>query len=75
MSMRTLLSIVALASLFVLPGCHCCGWTECYADRIDDAADHCDFRPGMENCYNEKFDPTRWCMNRNCRNGQCSRCR
>ncbi len=69
--MRTLLSIVALSIVFALPGCHCCGWTEHYADKIDDIADCRDYRNGLDDCYVEKLDVTRWCMNGHCQNGHC----
>ncbi len=75
MSMRTLLTLVAILGLASLPGCQCCGLTERYADRIDDFADHCDFKRGLDDHYCEKLDPTRLCMNRRCPPGYCSRCR
>ena len=75
MSMRTLLSLTALFVLMYLPGCHCCSWTEHYADTIDDFADHGDFKKKLDDGYCEKLDATRWCMNRRCMPGHGSRCR
>ena len=73
--MRVVFSLIALVSLVILPGCHCCRVTECYADKIDDFADHADFKKGLDDHYCEQLDPTRWCMNRRCPPSHCSQCR
>lgn len=69
--MRSLLSLTILLSLAFLSGCQCCRVTECYADRIDDFADHCDFKRKLDGVYCEKLDPTRLCMNRRCPPSNC----
>ncbi len=73
--MRNLLYLTALFSVVVLPGCHCFRCTEHYADVIDDFADHGDFKEGLDDCYCERLDVTRWCMNRRCPPSQCRQCR
>jgi len=75
MSMRSLLCLTALFSVLILPGCHCCRCTENYADVIDDIADHDDFGKGLDHCYCERLDVTRWCMNRRCPPSHCRQCR
>ena len=75
MSMRTSCVILSLTVMTLLSGCHCCGWTENYADAIDDIADHQDFKRGLDDCYCEKLDVSRWCMNRRCPPSSCQQCR
>jgi hypothetical protein len=65
-SPRLFLLLNLLLSLAALPGCHCCGWTECYADCIDDFADHKDFDRKLDSFYCEDLDATRWCIRRRC---------
>lgn len=74
MSMRTLMTLVFLTGLALLPGCHCCRCSEAYNGAIDDVADHCDFKRKLDDCYCERLDLTRWCMNRQCC-PNCNRCR
>lgn len=75
MSMRTSFVILSLTVMTLLSGCQCCGWTENYADAIDDIADHQDFKRGLDDCYCEKLDVSRWCMNRRCPPSNCQQCR
>ena len=75
MSMRTSFAILSLTVMTLLSGCHCCRWTENYADAIDDIADRNDFNRGFDDCYCEKLDVTRWCMNRRCPPSNCQQCR
>ena len=74
MSMRTLVLLcLALASISI-SGCHCCRVSECYADRIDDFADHKDFARKLDGIYCEQLDVTRLCMNRRCGPCCCPQC-
>lgn len=74
MSMRILMTLALISLTSALSGCHCCRVTECYADRIDDFADHKDFARKLDNLYCEDLDVTRWCMNRRCGHCCCPQC-
>ena len=61
--MRAVMSLILLTCCLLTTGCHCCSWTECYADKIDDIADS---QPHLDRYYCEQLDLTRYCMNRRC---------
>ena len=68
MPMRTSFAFGFLLCSLLMTGCHCCGWSEHYADMIDDVSDH---QGCLDRYYCEKLDVTRLCMNKRCCNTNC----
>lgn len=65
MPMRAALCRVLLTCSLLTSGCHCCSWSECYNDHIDDISDS---SPHFDRWYCERLDVTRWCMHGRCGN-------
>lgn len=63
MPMKAATCLLMLLICMLSAGCHCCRWSECYNDAVDDVTD-CDLC--LDRYYCEKLDVTRWCMNRRC---------
>jgi len=75
MSMRTRLILLTLIVLSSVSGCHCFRCSEHYWDGVDEVADKWDFKKKLDDCYCERLDISRSCMNRRCPPSRCPHCR